>query len=120
MEVIYAYTRAQAIADGVLIDVSEMGKEAGFVYPVALTHAVFNRYVTVPEGVTCQDEKGRLWDILWMLYVAIRRGANSKDRHMRNSLLFSLYVRNDNDTPNWRNSRPFTVLEMTLSRSSRS
>jgi hypothetical protein len=28
-EVIYAYTRAQALEDGVLVDVSEMAKEAG-------------------------------------------------------------------------------------------
>ena len=90
MEVIYVYTRAQAIADGVLIDVSEMGKEAGFVYPVAMTSVVFNRYVKVPEGVSCQDEKGRLWDILWMLRVAIKTGGS------RTEVPFSLYVRNDN------------------------
>ena len=34
-EIIYAYTRAQAIEDGVLADVSEVAKEAGFRYPVA-------------------------------------------------------------------------------------
>ena len=98
MEVIYAYTRAQAIADGVLVDVSEMGKEAGFRHPVALTDTVFNSYVRVPEGVDCQDEKGRLWDILWMLHVAIKRGANSKDRDGANLLLFELCVRNDNES----------------------
>ena len=96
MEVIYIYTRAQAIADGVLVDVGEMGREAGFVHPVALTDTVFNRYVKVPDGVACQDEKGRLWDILWMLHVAIKRGANSKDGDGQNPLLYSLLVRNDN------------------------
>src|SRR6185437_8267129 len=45
-EVIYSYTRAQAIADGVLVDVSETAKEAGFKYPVALTRMVFDAYVT--------------------------------------------------------------------------
>lgn len=98
MEVIYIYTRAQAIADGVLVDVSEMGREAGFVHPVALTRTVFDRYVKVPDGVTCQDEKGRLWDILWMLHVAIRRSTDGGERDGENPLLFSLYVRNDNDS----------------------
>ena len=34
MELIYAYTRKQAIADGVLVDVTETAKEVG--YPVIL------------------------------------------------------------------------------------
>jgi type I site-specific restriction endonuclease len=37
-EIIYSYTRKQAIADGVLIDVTELAKEAGFKCPVALRH----------------------------------------------------------------------------------
>ena len=72
-EIIYAYTRAQAIEDGVLADVSEMAKEAGFRYPVALTHAVYVKYVEVPEGVIGQDESGRLWDILFMCANRARR-----------------------------------------------
>lgn len=40
--VIHAYTRAQAIADGVLVDISETAKEAGFRYPVACTSAVWS------------------------------------------------------------------------------
>ena len=40
-EVIYAYTRAEAIADGVLIDVTETAKEVGFRLPVALTAAAW-------------------------------------------------------------------------------
>src|SRR4051812_27741843 len=38
-EVIFAYTRKQAIEDGVLVDVTETAKEAGFKIPVALTRA---------------------------------------------------------------------------------
>jgi hypothetical protein len=34
-ELIHSYSRAQAIADGVLIDVSETAKEVGIVFPVA-------------------------------------------------------------------------------------
>ena len=39
--VISAYTRAQAIADGVLVDVSEMAREAGLKHPTALTATVW-------------------------------------------------------------------------------
>jgi hypothetical protein len=35
-------------------------------FPVFLTRAVFDNYVVVPEGVTGQDEAGRLWDVVWM------------------------------------------------------
>ena len=64
-EPIHRYTRAQAIADGALIDVSEVAREAGITRPVALTRAVWDRYVRVPQGVIGQDEAGRLWDICW-------------------------------------------------------
>ncbi len=47
---IHAYTRAQAIADGMLIDASKLAKEAGFKYPVALTSAAWADCVAVPEG----------------------------------------------------------------------
>ena len=36
-DIISTYTRAQAIKDGVLIDVSSTAKEAGFEWPVAIT-----------------------------------------------------------------------------------
>jgi hypothetical protein len=88
--VIFAYTREQAIADGVLIDVTETAREAGFRIPVALTYAVWQQYVAVPEGVTCQDEAGRLWDVLFMLRFAIRTGDGGSE------LRYHLHVRNDN------------------------
>ena len=87
-DVIYAYTRAQALEDGVLVDVSDMAKEAGIKFPVALTSTVWGQYVEVPEGVNCQDLGGRLWDILWMLRLAAKKGGDT--------LLFQLHVRNDN------------------------
>jgi hypothetical protein len=64
-DLIHRYTRAQALADGVLVDVSPVAREAGIRYPTALTRAVWENYVKVPPGVTCQDESGRLWDIVW-------------------------------------------------------
>ena len=88
--VISSYTRAQAIDDGELIDVSETAREAGITFPVAITREVHARYVQVPEGVVCQDEAGRLWDILWMLLCAIRRDRSNDPTTIR----YRLYVRN--------------------------
>ena len=48
--VIFSYTRAQAIADGVLIDATELAKEAGFRIPVAVTAGVWAECVAVPDG----------------------------------------------------------------------
>jgi hypothetical protein len=62
--VIFSYTRKMALADGVQVDVSKMAAEAGFRVPVFMTDTVFNEYVKVPEGVECQDEEGRLWDVI--------------------------------------------------------
>jgi hypothetical protein len=89
-EVIHRYTRADAIRDGVLIDVSEAAKEAGFRFPVALTAAVWGRCVAVPSGVQCQDEAGRLWDVLTMLRLAIGRSGGGPE------VRFAVHVRNDN------------------------
>ena len=89
--VIYSYTRKQAVADGVQVEVTSTAKEAGIKFPVFLTRTVFDACVAVPEGVTGQDEAGRLWDIVWMLRFAILRSHGHTDR-----LPVALYVRNDN------------------------
>jgi len=89
-ELIYSYSRADAEDDGVLIDVSETAKEAGVTFPTAVTAAVWAKYVVVPDGVTCQDEAGRLWDVLWMFRTAASIGPGGAE------LLFDVYVRNDN------------------------
>ena len=89
--VIYSYTRAQAVADGVQVEVSKTAQEAGIKFPVFLTRTVFDAYVEVPPGVTCQDEAGRLWDIVWMLRFAILRSRPGTDR-----IPVGLYVRQSN------------------------
>ena len=91
MHLIYSYTRAQALADGVQVEVTTTAREAGITFPVFLTRAVFDRYVTVPPGVAAQDEAGRLWDIVWMLRFAILRARAGAQR-----IPVALYVRNDN------------------------
>jgi hypothetical protein len=88
---IHFYSRADAILDGILVDVTETAREAGFRYCVALTAAVWHKYVEVPAGVEAQDEAGRLWDILQMLKFGI-----AKEEASRNVITFQLHVRNDN------------------------
>ena len=89
--VIYAYTRSQAVADGVQVEVTKTAQEAGISFPVFLTRTVFDAYVAVPPDVQGQDEAGRLWDIVWMLRFAILRSRSHTDR-----VPVALYVRNDN------------------------
>ena len=89
--VIYSYTRAQAVADGVQVEVTKTANEAGIKFPVFLTRTVFDAYVEVPPGVTGQDEAGRLWDIVWMLRFAILRSRPGADR-----IPVALYVRQSN------------------------
>ena len=88
--VISTYTRAQAIEDGVLVDVGSTAQEAGFKWPVALTAAVWVDCVAWTEDDSreqvYQDESGRLWDVLYMASYAIRSSKDSGDQ-----LLFQLY-----------------------------
>ena len=65
-EVIHSYSRAEALDDGVLVDVSKTAKEAGFVFPVALTAGVWADVNDIPEAKQgIQDVDGRLWDLLF-------------------------------------------------------
>ena len=86
-EAISIYTRAQAINDGALVDVSETAREAGFKFPVAMTRAAWADCVEWTDRdsnrQTSQDEAGRLWDVLWMASRAARRGGSET--------LFQLY-----------------------------
>ena len=76
-EVIHTYTRAQAIEDGVLVDVTRTAREAGFTWSVALTAAAWAEAVSWdPQNRTCQDEAGRLWDVLTMARWATQRGGD--------------------------------------------
>jgi hypothetical protein len=96
----FRYTRAMALKDGVLIDVTPTTKKAWFKYTTALTEAVWNKYVAWPEGrkpagpagLEPQDESDRLGDILQM-YQCARRDCRASP------LLFSLHVWEDAGDP---------------------
>ncbi len=71
-EILSIYSRREALADGVQKDISKIASEAGIRFPVFITQAAYFEAVAVPPGVECQDEEGRLWDVVWMLACAIR------------------------------------------------
>ncbi len=74
-DLVFSYSRRQALEDGVLVGASEMAREAGFRYPVAVTRAVWDGVVTPDDESRAigHSETGRLWDVLTMLRVAIRQ-----------------------------------------------
>jgi len=80
-EPVHVVTRAQLIEEGELLDVSAIGSEAGFRIPVAMSRAAWSDCVAWAETdsmrQTYQDEAGRLWDVLWMAYMAARRNRGS-------------------------------------------
>lgn len=71
--VIYSYTREQAIADGVLIDVTGQAK-VYFKIPVALSAGLYHEYVKTPEALEAQGQSisGRLHDLFMMLRFAAK------------------------------------------------
>jgi len=97
--IIFSYTRQMAIADGVLVDLTKMPfghllAEAGFKLPVAMTATAYSETVLVgavqlsanggfefPPG---QSAAGRLWDVLMLLRLAVRKSGGNTDRvHFR-------------------------------------
>lgn len=80
-ELIFKYTRKQAIEDGVLVDVSSIAREAGFKYPVAITRTVWESWIAPDNmaGQSGESESGRLWDVLFVLRAVIRKQTSEVD-----------------------------------------
>ena len=73
--VVFEYSRAQAIADGVLIDVSEQAKATGFKVHTVVTGTLYHGYVVPPAGLDGsfgQSVAGRLHDLLTLALFAAR------------------------------------------------
>lgn len=75
--IIHRYSREDAIRDGVLIDITDTAKEL-FKFPVAVTKTVWDAYI--------KNNDGRLWDTLWMLYIAIKQ-----NKSQTNTIHYKLY-----------------------------
>ncbi|MFH0918864.1 MAG: DUF6573 family protein [Fibrobacterota bacterium] len=89
LDVISTYTRAQAIADGVLVDASATAREAGIRYPVAVTSTVWDSYI-VPDAALSpwgNSADGRLWDVLIMFRYA---ATHQQDATLLFSTIFTM------------------------------
>lgn len=99
-ETVFAYSRAQAIDDGFLVDLSQAVTPCPFKYPVAMTRAAYE--ATLAAGGTWdekldgtaelilpggQDHAGRAWDVFQMLLAT-----------MHNPRLDALQMQNQNPT----------------------
>ena len=77
-DLIYSYTRAQALADGVLIDVSERARRAGIKYPAACTAGVWSLIDCLPDSdmdaLAGIVRDVRAEEVLRAMLAAIRRG----------------------------------------------
>jgi hypothetical protein len=76
--VIHRYSRAAALRDGALNDITNIAHEAGFKVPAALTSAA--RATLVPsdrDAAAGQSLAGRLWDVLAVLRARARRAEGS-------------------------------------------
>ena len=78
---IYSYSRAQAIADGVLIDVTAQAREAGFKFHTVVTDNLFHSYIAPPAGLEGEGQsmEGRLHDVFFVLLAAIRSSKAATD-----------------------------------------
>ena len=88
---IYSYTRAQAIADGVLIDVTDEAKAHGFKVPVAITDHLFHGYVEVPAELETEGQSvtGRLHDLLTLAMIAARTSKGTDRAYFKVAFLMA-------------------------------
>lgn len=72
---IYSYTRAQAIEDGVLVDVTAQAAQLGFKVHTVVTDHLYNGYVVPPAGLegNGQSVAGRLQDLLFRTLIEANR-----------------------------------------------
>jgi hypothetical protein len=71
-EVISVYSRQAALADGVLVDLTDLAREAGFKIPLAVTEAVYASYLDPSPELANEGQsfQGRAWDLLQVLRFA--------------------------------------------------
>jgi len=98
-DVIYSYTREDAIDDGILIPVDtiseNLAKQAGFSIPVLVSHSLYEKHLKPTETLEKmgQDIIGRTWDVL---NVARYTATQSKDSDRMEFVVSFLAVNNSN------------------------
>ena len=83
-ELIYSYTRQQAIEDGILIDITTLAQEAGIRYPVAITSGLFDELNPTEneQQKLGQHFTGRTWDLLTLFRYYAKRGGQELHFHI--------------------------------------
>jgi len=85
-EIIFAYTRADAVSDGILVELpDQVVREAGIKVKVAVTRAIWDDYLAPSylDDLAGQSVEGRTWDLLWMFGCAARRSRHASTIQFR-------------------------------------
>lgn len=87
--IIFKYTRAQALEDCVLIDISALAAERGFRVPVAVTSELYHEYLVPSEEAKDlgQTLDGRIYDMLTIFFFEIRKDSHRNPMKIRVSFL---------------------------------
>ena len=88
-ELIYSYTRQNAIDDGIFVDVTEVANPNGFKIPVAVTTNLFHSYVNKEE---LEEEAN---DIRLNVFLFTVWSAISKHRDKDKDSLLCLTIKHD-------------------------
>ena len=96
-ELVFKYTREDALNDGVLVDVSGTAKKLGFKYPVAITESLHQALSNIPEVYSHESYEGRLRDVLWMCYLEARK--TTKDQMLFKVILHTENLIRENEPP---------------------
>lgn len=82
MKTTFAYSRGLVLSDGLVIDLTFMGREAGFSVPVAVSESVWTRCIELDNYYDSAEAKvERARDILWMLRTAVNQLSTNGDEH---------------------------------------
>jgi len=82
--IIFTYTRQQAIKDGIFVDVTEVAKHSGFKIPVALTTNLYHTHIKREEDEVTTK---RLRAFLLTLYRNIKR-SKVNDNFFETEIMF--------------------------------
>lgn len=78
-DVIDAYSRTEAIEDGLLVDLSSTAREAGVPYPVCVTSTVYADCIGFPVDDSVWDENERVTDLLTTVSAFVRMAKGERE-----------------------------------------
>jgi hypothetical protein len=91
-DIIYCYSRHEALEDGVLVDLSSVAREVGINYPVAVTSSVYADCVSLPDVIDLTDENTRAFDLMSAVSLLATHRIEEPEIH------FEFWVDDEEDT----------------------